>query len=295
VLQGILFALLAAVMWTGNAYAYATVARRGLPVIPFYALACSLGTISAAAQVHWGILLGGQASHLPALMAVMLACGLANAGAMILILNAFACGHSAITWTFSQMAMVLYFLFSLLFWGESASGMQWAGLAVILVALAMLAPSGAANDGPRPGARGRWLALIVPAFFLLGGAQILFIVPSHWHEGDPARLRSTLLLAIAALVGAGLAVVLRQRIRRAMLAPALLMAVCSSLGLAFVTASGNRLAAAGHSSLVYPISTAGSVILFAPISCFVLKEQFSTARWLGLAFAIAGVVMLSVR
>ena len=297
-LTGILLSVLAAVMWTGNACAYSLVSRKRLPIVPFYALATAIGSVSAAAQVRWKIVLDGRAGNLAPLALIIVVCSIVNGAAVLLVLKAFRCGHHAVTWTLAQMAMVIYFLFSLLYWGEPASVFQWAGLCLVLGAMAMLAPSGAA--GPGEGASQRdppwhWLAFVMPAVLLTGMAQILFLIPSHWENGDPAGLRVFILLGTASLLAFGLSAVRGQRVGRPMVGPAFLVGICGSTGLRLSAVSGDILAPLKLSGLVYPISTVGTVILFAFCSRFLLRERFTAARWAGVALGIVGMVLIGLR
>jgi drug/metabolite transporter (DMT)-like permease len=198
------------------------------------------------------------------------------------------------TWTMVQMAMVISFLAGVLVWKEPAQWMQYTGIAAVMATLLLCAAGGKAEAGP-PEERtpGRWLGYVLAALVLTGVAQVLFIVPSRWNLDVPSGLRPVVLLATGAVCAGGLALVRRVRFQRAMLGPALLLACCSVLGLLFTVRSGDFLAIHHLAGLVYPISTGATVVLFALVSRFGLREPFHASTWAGMALGVLGIVLLS--
>ena len=294
---GVLLALLAAVMWTGNAWAYTLAARRGLAVIPFAALASGLGAIGALVLVDWHAPWQAQTPRDLAwpLIATALS-GVTSALSVIFQVKTFVLGHKGISWTVAQMAMVISFLAGVIIWREPAHGVQYAGLAAVLGAVALFMPREKGPPSAAPArASGRWLLYLLAAFAVSGMAQVFYIMPSRHEAQLCSGIRAGLLLATGAAFSGTAALLLRQGFRRAMLGPALILAVCSVLGLLFSAMSGNAFAACHLAGLVYPVATGGSVMLFALVSRFVLKETFHVATWAAMALGIAGIVLLSTR
>jgi multidrug transporter EmrE-like cation transporter len=73
------------------------------------------------------------------------------------------------------------------------------------------------------------------------------------------------------------------------------MAVCSTLGLWLIALSGNRLAAFSLTGLAYPVTTAGSVVMFSLCSRFIFREPFHSTTWLGIVLTSAGLFLLGYR
>ena len=140
-----IWTLLTALLWTGVALCYSLAAKRNLAMLPFVAVLATVGALlSAVCVVDWRAPVTLTAA-IP-LVAVIAVSGASGQVGML-------CGglamradpeRSAVTWTVQQMAMVIPFLWAVLFWKEEfvwwrmASLPRLAGFAFGILAILLL-------------------------------------------------------------------------------------------------------------------------------------------------------------
>jgi hypothetical protein len=296
VLTGLSLTLLNSVLLACLGVVFQRVARRGIAILPFCALASAFSLILCAPAVRWGALMHGGAAGLAGLTAVMLASGVANAGAVGCGIAAMRLGHSAVTFVVAQSAMALTFLYSVLGWGEPASAYQLAGLALALAMLWLVAPaSGGAPQQPAA-ARSAWLPLVLTAFALGGLAQVLYMTPARWAGWqDAARLRAPLFMAGMVVAYVLPAAARRQGPRRGMVALAAVQAVLITVSAHLLILAIDSLTPLHLEGLVYPVTIAAGLLLYSAYSHLFLQEATAPRQKWGMLAGAAGLVLLCVR
>lgn len=295
-LLGFLCIALVGIVWVLVGVVMTRVAAAGVSSIVFYATGCWIAAIvSWLLFADWSILMAGLPPRAGELAGWLGVSGTFNSIGQLLLIKAMKSGHKGVSWAIVQIAMLIPFLSSVLFWGEKISWPGIAGMAALLGAIVFMAQqrSGAEFRGPG-GSKFVWLCAVVGALTMIGSAQAFQAVPSYWTGwADEARLRVCLLALGGALANTIWMVLLRQKVSL----PALRYGACwavlalISYGLLFVGL--DHLAAAGMSGYAFPLGQATCMIGFAFFSRFWLKEPFHWPARLGLALGLLGILLLT--
>jgi len=293
-LKGILFAALTAFAWTGVAGCYRRAARNGVDLLVLGAVGPFLAAVWSLPFVRWNVLADGEDGIWPTVL-LMAVAGPLNQLAMVLVGTAMKRGHSALSWAVSQMALVVPFLFAVVFWREERAPVQWFGLAALVAAVWIMS---ARQQQAQPSVSGRcrpWWTAAIASFLVMGLASVLLLVPSH-AEGfsDPAGLRVPVSLGMRGLTFALLSLVLSRRITRECVKTAFVLSLFMTVGHRLFFAGADILAKEGLSGIVHPIAVGGCVLLFSIYCHLFLKERLSRKEWLGVAVGAAGMLLLAL-
>ena len=202
--EGWLFSLVTMLLWAAVALLYRHAARAGVGLAPLGAALSVLGLLVSTALLAGRLAVIGEALRTWRFLLVMGSAGALNQVAMLLLARSMREGPGASSWTICQSSMAVPFLYSLVFWHETARALQWVGLAAAAVSVVMLGMDRRSSSAPERQAGVGWLGWALASFAANGIAQVLFLVPSHhpeWVGVLPARVWIGQ-LAAAALFGA---------------------------------------------------------------------------------------------
>lgn len=287
---------MAAVLWGGIAVIFNLVARKNINIYAFYGFSLFFGILCSSFFVHWGILFKGPVDRLVPLVLLNSFSGVLTMVATLLLIVAMGQGHSSLVWTITQSAIVVQFVYSTLFWNESLSLNQLLGLAAIFLNFVFISAGRSERDGQNGrGFSGNQLILVLSSFILNGIAQIMFIAPSHWiNWQDTTGARVLLFYMVPGILMVWSVVRSGRKIDKAGVGLGFLMAVLSVAGMLLLSAALNIFALLRISKIVYPITTAGSIVLFAFYSFLFLGESFNLRKWSGIILGILGIILISV-
>ncbi len=243
----------------------------------------------------YSLLRQGIPAGMPALIAVMLAAGLANGVGILVMQRAMSMGHHGMTWAIGQSALIMPFLAGLLIFHEPPTAWRLAGIGAILSSLILFgltrehAEEGHSRKVPRT-----WFPLALTTLVILGVAQVLTTMPSYIPAlTDTARLRMPLLY-----LGNGAVIVAlwhRQggRPNRPTLTLAVIGMATNFTSIFSLFRGLDLLAGYQMLSLGYPIAVGSCITLFALYSAVVLREPFTRRHLAGMVLGLTGIVLLS--
>lgn len=212
--------------------------------------------------------------------------------AFLLLKRAMECGSQGVAWCVAQSAMVIPFVCLVAFMRNPASAAQWAGLASVLVGLALL---GREKPEEGTGAKGSTCILLaLAAFSLLGLGQFLRLVPGY--AGFPPEAMSWRLL-LHSLASAFYWVVVCSARRLWSVGAAWRSAVPYGIVVALGEACFYLAADAADklllTSIVMPVSIGTCILLFTLYCRIFRSERLSPGGWMAVALDIIGIALLS--
>ena len=226
------------------------------------------------------------------LAALMVPSGAMEIAAFLLLKLAMGRGSQGIAWSFSQSAMAVSFVCSVVFLGNPSTAPQWTGLALTLVALALFA-----KDKPSTGAASNdalYWRLVLGAFALIGAGQFQRLLPEYAGFSDATLTwRLPLMSPIGAVFWVSACAV--KRIWKPWLVWKVSFACAAvvTLGQICFFAATKAAYPLGITSRVVPVAIGTCILLFALWCRFVRHERMSWAGWLAVAADIGGIALLS--
>ena len=212
--------------------------------------------------------------------------------AFLFLKRAMERGSQGVAWCVAQSAMVIPFICLVAFMRNPASAAQWAGLASVLVGLALLG-----REKPRGGADAEgatYILLSLAAFALLGFGQFLRLIPGY--AGFPPETMSWR-LPLHSLAAALYWVVVCSAKRlwsiRTVWRSAVPYGIVVALGetcFYFAADAADRLLL---TSIVMPVSIGTCILLFTLHCRIFRKERLSPGGWIAVGLDIVGIALLS--
>ena len=213
------------------------------------------------------------------------ACYCASAIFSILAIN---CGSLSLTSLAISYSLLIPTVFGLLFWGDEPTPFFFIGLAFLIVSLLLInSKDGEIKITPK------WALFVLIAF--LGNGLCSTI------QNGYAKLHSTgnsefMLIALFAVFVAMLTMSIFRE--RPLLSPSLkggwyFMAICGIANGAvnlFVILLSPRM----DSSIMFPLISAGGIVLTSLVSILLYKERLSLKQYIGMALGIAAIVFLNL-
>ena len=202
-------------------------------------------------------------------------------------------GSQGIAWSVAQSSMVVSFLCSVAFLRNPSSPAQWAGLALVLVGLALFGRNKSSGAGVNDAA---YIRFVLAAFALIGVGQFLRLIP-----GYAGFSKETLTWRLPLQTFAGpvfwTTVCLAKGIwrPRAVWKAALPYAVVVALGQMFFYRATDAADAIRLTAIVMPVTIGTCILLFALWCRFFRGERLSRGGWAAVALDIAGIALLSCR
>ncbi len=296
-LEALSLNILLGLIWFTLGVTGSRVAATRTPIIPFFALGTTFGSVAAwALLVDWPVLLRGDIPRGGELVFWAALAGAVNGGAAILIVESMRRGHNGMSMALVQSAMVVPFLASVLIWREAVHWSGWIGVGCVLAAIAAMALQREQRNRETE-ASASWLPVVLLAFCILGAAQTLFSVSSRWEADgwrDVANLRPAVALTAACLTHVAFSLLTRRRPGRETLRFALVYVVLALLAFKGLFLTLDRMAGVGLAGLVFPIGVGTLVTAFTLYSALWLREPFTRLTRIALAFALGGVLLLAL-
>jgi drug/metabolite transporter (DMT)-like permease len=244
-----------------------------LAVLPFS------GGVPRASDFVWGI-----------------ACGVAGAGAIVLLYRALAIGTMGVVSPITAvLAAAVPVAFAILR-GDRPAFLALAGIALALVAVVLVsaAPSAAAANDEAPLARTLPGHLFAPGVLEALGAGVafgfFFIAFSRTHtDSGLYPLVSTRITSLALLVGGGFALRAPMRVHRAGFETVALCGVMDMAANIFYVLATHRgaLEVVAVISSLYPAATVA-------LAALLLHERLGAIQWAGVIIALAGVACIAL-
>jgi drug/metabolite transporter (DMT)-like permease len=186
-----------------------------------------------------------------------------------------------------RSSFIVPVVFSLLFLAESLRTTTATGIISVLAGVFLMSWSADSFDVKQPSAF-RWFLVILTAFLLSGGPRIGQTLTARW------KLDYGLYLFVSYLAGF-LVLTVPALIRRRRFS-------LKSIPFGTGAAAGSFLAVfctlksleTLPKSVVFPVTLSGPIVLGTLLSLSVFRERIRPAGWIGIALAVAGILVLSI-
>ena len=293
--EGLFFCFLTSFFTTAVAISLSYIARKRLDVVAVMTVA-SVIIAGSLWLFRTDFSYFNQTRRLGELIIVMLLAGAFTTSAAMVGQRAMRSGHHGIVWIISQSAIVLSFLFGTFWMAEPVTPRKLGGMLVVVFSFVLIGVNKSTGTSRESESRRmNWKIWAFLNFFLVGSFQILSALPSYWPAWtDPAQLRPALGNTGMAMSYLVLMLVQRRFPGRRELLLGLGIAVVALPITVTQYMALDALAVVNRVSLAFPLIIGVSMVLFLTYSLFFLKEPTSRGSLIGLATAIAGIVLLSI-
>lgn len=294
-LQGIILCILTGLIWAVSGANTSRMARSGSDPVAFSAISSLFSTLWAWLFVaDWDKLINQSIPRLGDLLIVMPLTSVFASAYSILMLYAMKKGHTGISWTIGQSAMVVPFILSIVIWNDKVTATGIAGIAFILVTLILLGSSRSAQTTQKTELI--WYPIILLTFISISLQQLFSMIPSHW-EGwtDVANLRIPLSATTSFAIQIILMLAMKKRPDRRIVLNALFQSVLGITGSKIFYTSMDLIAPTGYLPIVYPLAVSICILGVTLYSMFIIKEYFGKREVLGVVTGLAGIILISLR
>jgi drug/metabolite transporter (DMT)-like permease len=239
----------------------------------------------------------GRVHYLPPTVGLGVLGGVAYIVSILLMMPAMQRSGVAVVFAVVQLAILWPIAYAMLVFGEMPSGGQWVGMVAAVAALILLSAGRTlareqTTTGPGPLAhevRGRFSPLLLLLFFVSG---ISGISMKAFHEAAPAQELPGFMVVLFGTAAAGGALVMVVRwepLQRPDLALGAAVGLPNAAQLEFLLRAVETVPAI----IVFPVSSALSLVLNAVASILWWGERLDRPTALGLALALAATVLLN--
>jgi drug/metabolite transporter (DMT)-like permease len=215
--------------------------------------------------------------------------GVGGAIAYFCFLSALRIGNYALTISIYTMTFLIPVVFSIIFWKRPLGGVLAAGIACIVIGIALITTAGSGKEEKKTGLWLKWILFLGTAFFLTGIPQL--------SAAAAARLEAINLwfyLFLAFLSGAivfGLYFLFKKiRPGPGVYYFGCLAALGSVAGNFFTLRSLSKL----PETVVFPVSLTAPVMAAVLLSILFFKEKIKPLGYLGILIGLAGIIMLAL-
>jgi drug/metabolite transporter (DMT)-like permease len=250
------------------------------------------GSLFAAAALFClaALIISGQPLNVSApLVLLAIGGGVGGAAAYFFFLSALKIGPYALSISIYTMAFLIPVAFSVVVWHRPLTLSVGAGIALIMVGIALISTSAAAGKGQAKGVWMKWLILLGAAFVLTAIPQIA--------QAAAARLGAInlwfflFLTFLSGGVAFGLFFLVKKiKFARGVLFFGTLAAAGSVAGNLFTLKALIRL----PETVVFPVSLAGPIIGAVLLSILFFRERIKPLGYLGILIGLAGIVLLAL-
>lgn len=201
-------------------------------------------------------------------------------------------GPHSLTWACSQSALAGSFLAGVFLWGEHVAWPGWAGLVLVISALALLGYAKGELASVRPG----WKAWLVATWFGIASQQTCASVVSHWKGWhDVGRMRPAVAMT-ATFCGLGLALLAKGG-KESSPWPwreATRFAAYAALSFFCLYPALDRMAARGAAAVVFPLALGTSILTVTLWRIRVRGDRLDRRTQSILALLLLGLLLLSM-
>ena len=222
--------------------------------------------------------------------------GVCNIIGLIAMQKAMSIGNAGVAWAFCQAGLLGPFLFSIVYYGERPSLLQYAGALVILFGMVILSSNDSNEDASQAKNKLFYLICIFSSFlFACVNGSFVVVVSKIAPEFD-ISLRAMFVYIGTVLT---LAIILgykksyKLQITKGVLLSVVGLATFGLGSSALMFIGSNCLAKVNLASIAIPILQGTAIGGFALYSTFVLKEKCTLIKWGGIILIILGIVFMS--
>jgi hypothetical protein len=274
--------------WTALGILCGKVADKRIDAMAFYAVAYSCCAVAYIPFVKWSIATGSE-PRLNELLGWIGSYGALEAIGMIIVTKSMERGSQAVTWTLAQMAMIIPFLFGVIWGNDRPAIMAWVGVVLMLACVISLGFGQVKTAQNSKTSRSAIWAL--SGFVILGIALALSMIPSYWLGWkDESNLRTFLSVASPGILLVSVCAVRRVKIRRDVALYGISAAIAILLGYVFLYKSMDMLSSCGLTAICYPLSV-GSCIIGVNLYGFIVKKEVFAK---GIIWGIIGILLIVV-
>ena len=202
-------------------------------------------------------------------------------------------GSHAVAWTFTQSAMVMPFLGSWLFFNSQVKWVNFAGLALVILALCGLGAS--KKDKSAEENKNSSLALIFSmiALLLTGLSQFCSLLPGELGSTEEALSWRLPIYSVAGVILWGAAaLIMKAKIDRQVIKYGTVYGLVVAAGQVALYMAIDALASVDMVAIVYPAALSICIILFAVYCAIFRKEKLSKTAVSSLLLLLCGVILL---
>lgn len=294
-LQGIILCILTGIIWAMLGANSSRMAKSGCDPIAFSAVSTSFSMLWAWLFVaDWGKLLHQSIPRFNDLLIIMPLSAVAGTAYSIFMLYAMKKGHTGISWTISQSAMVVPFLLSIAIWNDKVSYAGMAGVAMVLLTFLLLG----SNKGVKTTQKTEfiWYPLIALTFISISLQQLITMIPSHWAGWtDVANLRIPIAGTTSFIIQISLMLIMKKRANKKILLNALIQSILGIISSKIFYTAMDLISPTGYLPIVYPLAVSICIIGVTLYSMFIIKEHFGKREVIGVVSGLAGIILISIR
>lgn len=200
-------------------------------------------------------------------------------------------GPMSLTSLIVMFGMIIPALAGPIFWGEPFGVLQGVGIAVMLASLWLLKE----NKAGETATNAKWWILAALCFVLSGMAGVMEKI--HQSTDGSAEKTSFVLLACSMMFAfsvLGTAVTSFRARGKRISRNLLIWAPISGLLVGLISGVNLTLAGGLNSTVYYPVSNGGALLLTVLISTVVFREKPTARKMIGFAMGLCGVLLLSI-
>lgn len=196
-----------------------------------------------------------------------------------------------------KLSLVIPFLFTIFFYGESSTWMKWTGVITALAAVVMTSWPHQEIEGSSLKSTHGWILAVPAALFI--GSGVLDAIVAHVDKAflNESNKDSFFIVAfsIAALLG-GLYLIYRLVTGKETFDPrSIIGGICLGFPNYFsvwclIKVLGEY---EGNSSAIFPIVNIGIVLFSTLVAFFAFREKLSKLNWAGIALAVAAILLMA--
>lgn len=196
-----------------------------------------------------------------------------------------------------KLSLVIPFLFTIFFYGESSTWMKWMGVITALAAVVMTSWPHKEIEGSSLKSAHGWILAVPAALFI--GSGVLDAIVAHVDKAflNESNKDSFFIVAfsIAALLG-GLYLIYRLVTGKERFDPrSIIGGICIGFPNYFsvwclIKVLGEY---EGNSSAIFPIVNIGIVLFSTLVAFFAFREKLSKLNWTGIALAVAAILLMA--
>ncbi len=290
---GILFTVFTGMIWTGVGICFSTVTRRKINFPEFmfvYALITS--SISWLVFPDYNSFDTISSNDWLIISSSMLPYGLLGMTGFLAVRTAMERGSHAVVWALAQCAVVIPFIFAVIFWGDRPGLIGWLGAITLLLGITATAFFQKHTPG---NSHGNWLIIALFAFLLIGASQVFSMLPKHLGLTPSADSLRIPVMTSAGLIWIFPVLYRRGRINKELTGFAAMYAALVLIGQFGLFKALDYMSTEKCSALVFPLAIGVCIVMFSLYSGIVLREKYGVGMILGISAVTIGIILMSLK